>query len=86
MQDMLQKYSEEVPNFRRQDDEDDVVSTPYPEDDDLIPLTYQPNHGSLPTPNDTNKVNTNSSSELSILTNLYPEDAPTTLIHPLHLM
>ncbi|CAN9466683.1 unnamed protein product [Alternaria alternata] len=56
MQDMLQKYSEEVPNFRRQDDEDDVVSTPYPEDDDLIPLTYQPNHGSLPTPNDTNKT------------------------------
>ncbi|CAN9445082.1 unnamed protein product [Alternaria alternata] len=55
VQDMLQKYSEEVPNFRRQDDEDDVVSTPYPEDDDLIPLTYQPNHGSLPTPNDTNK-------------------------------
>ncbi|CAN9423155.1 unnamed protein product [Alternaria alternata] len=82
MQDMLQKYSEEVPNFRRQDDEDDVVSTPYPEDDDLIPLTYQPNHGSLPTPNDTNKVNTNSSSELSILTNLYPEDAPTTQPQP----
>jgi hypothetical protein len=79
---MLQKYSEEVPNFRRQDDEDDVVSTPYPEDDDLIPLTYQPNHGSLPTPDDTNKVNTNSSSELSILTNLYPEDAPTTQSQP----
>ncbi|CAN9152479.1 unnamed protein product [Alternaria alternata] len=82
IQDMLQKYSEEVPNFRRQDDEDDVVSTPYPEDDDLIPLTYQPNHGSLPTPDDTNKVNTNSSSELSILTNLYPEDAPTTQSQP----
>ncbi|CAN9469183.1 unnamed protein product [Alternaria alternata] len=82
IQDMLQKYSEEVPIFRRQDDEDDVVSTPYPEDDDLIPLTCQPNHGSLPTPNDSNKVNTNSSSELSILTNFYPEDAPTTQPQP----
>ncbi|CAN9431271.1 unnamed protein product [Alternaria alternata] len=82
IQDMLQKYSEEVPNFRRQDDEDDVVSTPYPEADDLIPLTYQPNHGSLPTPNDTNKVNLKPSSELSILTNLYPEDAPTTQPQP----
>jgi hypothetical protein len=79
---MLQKYSEEVPNFRRQDDEDDVVSSPYPEDDDLIPLTYQPDHGSLPTPNDTNKVNTKPSSELSILTNFYLEDAPTTQPQP----
>lgn len=79
---MLQKYSEEVPNSRKQNDEDDVVSTPYPEDDDLIPLTYQPNHGSLPTPNDMNTLNTNSSSELSILTNLYPEDAPTTQPQP----
>ncbi|CAN9410073.1 unnamed protein product [Alternaria sp. RS040] len=73
---------EEVPNSRKQNDEDDVVSTPYPEDDDLIPLTYQPNHGSLPTPNDTNTLNTNSSSELSILTNLYPEDAPTSQPQP----
>ena len=79
---MLQRYSEEVPKSRKQNDEDDVVSTPYPEDDDLIPLTYQPNHGSLPTPNDTNTLNTNSSSELSILTNLYPEDAPTSQPQP----
>ncbi|RYN19014.1 hypothetical protein AA0112_g11317 [Alternaria arborescens] len=82
IQDMLQKYSEEVPNFRRQDDEDDVVSNPYPEDDDLIPLTYQPNHGLLRAPINTNKVNTKPSSELSILTNLYPEDAPTTQPQP----
>ncbi|KAL1794071.1 hypothetical protein ACET3X_007492 [Alternaria dauci] len=81
IQDMLQKYSEEAPNHR-QDDEEDIVSNPYPEDDDLIPLARQPNHGSLPTPNYSSNANAKSSSELSILTNPFPEDAPTSQPQP----